>query len=122
MPRETVHHGDIWKYTPVKKEDLRPGELPRDADIRRYEGGPVSEGETIRQDPSFEISWSKESSHVQVSIDFSREQWLQIAEGLEKDPDVTKSAIYTGTWSRDDINRAIRTLRKARDQAFGEDA
>ena len=37
------------------------------------------------------------------------------------EPDVQESVVWTDTLTRDEINKAIRVLRRARDQVFGAD-
>lgn len=118
MPRERVHHGKQWAHKEVPETEnhsaytkvvqFEPAMDPADYD-------------KITEDPSLEVNWSREYGHVQVSIDFSREQWLACAKDLEDNPDIIRKAIYTDALSRKDINDMIRTLRRARDAAYGRD-
>lgn len=87
---------------------------------------------------SIEVCWGKESSHVQLHV--QRHAWkyepftseggltggtrvVHNDEGMPirniTDPEDTE--IWTDELTRDDINRMIRALRRARDQAYGRD-
>jgi hypothetical protein len=57
------------------------------------------------------VGWSKEQGHVEIGINS-----LEIATQHGS----TDSGMYA-TFDRAGINRLIRTLRKARDDAFGRD-
>ena len=81
----------------------------------------VPEGGSIDTTPKVELNWSREHEHVQISIEFSRESWISIAKELEEDPRVAAKAIYSPGLSRYEINKLIKTLRRARDAAFGAD-
>jgi hypothetical protein len=60
-----------------------------------------------------QVGWSREAEHVQVAT-VAPDSWLhdQRRQGNG----------WFVTLDRDQINSLIRTLRKARDQAFGADA
>ena len=60
------------------------------------------------------VTWSRESSNVQVATT----NWSMRTSGHPLDP---KPGWYV-TLDRASINKMIRALRKARDQAFGSDA
>ena len=79
------------------------GDDPRDGDSRRRK--PVLRRAAI-------VSWSRETGHVQIGLDA-----LAIATGHGSHD----TGMYA-TFDRHGINRLIRALRKARDQAFGADA
>lgn len=85
------------------------------------EPGEVPEGGHIDYAPGVELNWSRDQGHVQLSIEFPREQWIANAETLKDDPQVTKRAIYTDSLSRYQINKLIKLLRRARDAAYGAD-
>ena len=76
--------------------------------------------DTNLSDPtSIEVVWGKESSHVQLH--FQRHSFGVV--GGQR-TEVTNPAIdqYSDMLRRDDINKLIRALRRARDQAYGADA
>lgn len=81
----------------------------------------LEEGQHIDYTPGVELNWSRDMGHVQLSIEFPREQWIANAEELKNDPQVTKRAIFTDGLSRYQINKMIKTLRRARDAAHGAD-
>lgn len=66
----------------------------------------------------FKIGWNKEVGHVQIATVNPEAEMLSNAEG-------TEVGAREGGWyvdlDRDGINRAIRMLRRARDDAFGKD-
>jgi len=82
---------------------------------------PAPEGGSSHTTPQVELNWSREHEHVQVSIEFAREDWIAIAKELEDAPEVSRKAIFSPGLSRYQINKLIRTLRRARDAAFGVD-
>lgn len=119
MPKERVHHGKIWRHKPNVRNST--GDIVGNT-VDEYRGeSNLEDGEYLTEDPSLEINWDRDHGNVQVSIDFSREQWLACAKDFEETPDLIKKAIYTGSLSRRDINEMIKTLRRARDAAFGRD-
>lgn len=79
------------------------GDDPRDGAARRNR--PVLRRAAV-------VGWSREQGHVEIGLNA-----LDVS---------TQSGSYESgmfaTFDRDGINRLIRTLRKARDQAFGADA
>lgn len=78
--------------------------------------------EDINKDtPTLRVHWDANGGSVQVAIDFSRETWLDCVQDIEADTDLKSYAIYTGSLSRQDINKLIRVLRRARDGAHGKD-
>lgn len=68
-------------------------------------GGKIGDEET----PHAELRWGRESEQVQLSTH-------------PADDDEVESKAWFVTLNRHDINFLIRSLRKARDQAFGADA
>lgn len=71
--------------------------------------------------PSLDVEWQRDAAHVQVAIEFDRDRWATIAKELAEDKAVSHKAIYTSSLSRPEINNMIRTLRRARDAAYGGD-
>lgn len=81
----------------------------------------VPEGGHISYSPGVELHWSREYGNVQLSVEFPAEQWIVNAEQLKEDPDIKMRGIFTDGLSRREINDLIRTLRRARDAAYGKD-
>ena len=70
------------------------------------------------------IRADRDETTVQVEIGWARDRYVQIATrnfGLDADPGDSRTGWHV-TLDRAAINRTIRALRKARDQAFGVDA
>lgn len=123
MPRERIHHGTLYAYTKEYNEGLPPSDVIG----RPYRpGDPIPEGATVTEEPSLDVTWQRDSANegigwVQVSIDMPRDKWFSNIKELEADASIIGRAIYTETLSRDELNKMIRVLRRARDQAFGAD-
>lgn len=112
MPRETI----VPSKTYVFDEDgNQVDEGLSTADFTIPKGG------SLDTTPNVELHWSREHEHVQLSIEFPREAWISIAQDLKDDPSVTRKAIFSPGLSRYQINKLIKTLRRARDAAFGVD-
>lgn len=115
MPKETVHHGTKYAEIP-NGNGITIEVIPLDG-----LSSPMPPGTVITEDPSLEVAWTRDMAHVQVAIDMPRELWIQIAQDLSTDDRVSRKAIYTGVLTRQEINHTIRTLRRARDAAYGSD-
>lgn len=72
-----------------------------------------SEGQSV------EFRWSKNAGHAQIGVDLG--QWFSFHEDTDDEVSEYSSLFFTFE-SREDMNRAIRALRKMRDDAFGKDA
>lgn len=79
------------------------GDDPRDGDARRNK--PV-----LR--PAAIVGWSRETGHVEIGVNALDVSTQNGSDG---------AGMYA-TFDREGLNRLIRTLRKARDAAFGSDA
>lgn len=105
MPKEVTYSNQPDYVLMDDGSEATPGwggDDPRDGDARR--NYPVLRRAAI-------VGWSRESGHVEVGVDA-----LNIS---------TQSGVVTGmfaTFDRDGLNRLIRSLRKARDAAYGSDA
>jgi hypothetical protein len=110
MPRERIHHGALIlvdNMNQVPERIYRPDE-------------PQPVNTTIRQQPSLDVTWNREGSYVQVSIDVPSNIWLSQAEEI-KEMGMVSMGIFTDVMDRREINHMIRTLRRARDAAYGAD-
>ena len=65
-----------------------------------------------RDQPFVEISWGREAGYVQLAT----------REGGDVDESVRAREGWFASLDRQSINQMIRTLRRARDAAFGADA
>lgn len=94
MARET-----IFPSTPAQRiVEIIKGE-PRETDQTDWRHCP-------------QVLWSREQSHVQVGV---------VPEHQPEAQDDEWPALYTACLDRNQINRLIATLRRARDAAYGKD-
>lgn len=118
MPKERIKHGRHYANVPISDGrgystvECGPDGLPY---------SPVPEGTEYIEDPSLDVTWSRDNGHVQLSIEFTREQWLSNLRTLQEDEAITRRAIFTDSLARHEINHLIRILRRARDAAYGSD-
>lgn len=137
MPKET-----IWgkRYiAQVHEADERTGrwinQLKWDGDPVDKDGKPLPRpaNEHLVRSPSIEVYWARPEERpifaydevaegvVQLGLDVDRFEALEWAMRLEKDEDITSTALITEGLTRSQINHLIKILKKARDQAFGAD-
>lgn len=80
------------------------------------------------QDPIVNVNWLKSdvgAGHVQISIDVPMISIYEAADANRAavgDGVASSSLVWTPPLERDEINKMIRILRHARDQALGADA
>ena len=88
--------------------------MPKEYINNRYYGQTAlsDTGPVALDDSAIKVGWTKDREHVEVAVVSHRD----LATG-EPDADAWHSQ-----FDRAGINRLIRTLRKARDEAFGSDA
>jgi hypothetical protein len=83
----------------------------------------VPDSSVVVNEPTLHVAWQNDNpdneGHVQVYIDLDVNHLKHKIAGLSDD--VIKSAIFTPSLSRQEINRLIRVLRTARDKAYGRD-
>lgn len=117
MPREQINYPRVderIEWNPDKDGGDTPGAwLGADGVAVPANGEPI-----IITPPTLHVGWHRES-WVQLSIEGDVSYFRFAAEN----PDATgeRSTVYTEPLSRDEINKLIRSLRKARDQVFGRD-
>ena len=130
VPRERVHHGTLHQHVPEKMATVDDYPATDGYVTRIYKPGRETEshipGSYITEEPSLDVSWLRDTSGestgwVQVSIDMPRKVWFERVKELESDVNQISQAVYTETLTRDELNKMIRVLRRARDQAFGAD-
>lgn len=121
VPKERVKHGKLYAHYEQDAVGSTSDSPLTDEVSREYLPGDKSipKNAVITEDPSLDVSWNRDLGWVQVSIDFERRQWVECVESFE-DGEI-KKAVFTDTLSRQEINHMIRTLRRARDAAFGAD-
>lgn len=91
MPRETVSHGEIQTMSDMDGGNAR-----------------------VCGTPSLSVRWDRDHEYVQVQLDADPEFWKQIVK--DNCPTATSNVL-----SRKELNHLIRTLRRARDAAYGSD-
>lgn len=97
-------------------KSVKEGVMPKEKIVNRYYGqfahATDDDGKRVQvplDDSFLKIGWSKEAEHVEVAI-------LR-----ESDDDETLESRWHMQLDRAGINRLIRTLRQARDDAYGRD-
>lgn len=91
----------------MPKEIINDKNYQREVPVLSNDGS-VTNGTHIMSTCFLAVGWNKDAADVQLSVRH------------DDDPDGFESTYLT--LDRDGINRLIRSLRKARDQAFGSDA
>jgi hypothetical protein len=75
----------------------------------------------VNTDPAVHVNWhnagNDHGGHVQVSLECDRAYLASFTDVLDDD----RRNLYSPVLTRSDVNKLIRTLRKARDQAYGRD-
>lgn len=81
--------------------------------------GVVEQGIETYTDPAVHVNWhnvgNDHDGHVQVSLECDQSYLDQ------KPPGEGRRFIYSPVLTRSDVNKLIRVLRRARDQAYGRD-
>jgi hypothetical protein len=107
MPRERLH-----ALTSEQRSDEHP--LPGDDQTADQTAGRV----WYEFLPNVEAHWH-EGSHVQLSVEVDREHLKRML--AEEPDDVSTIKFFTAALERSEVNHAIKTLRRARNSAFGVD-
>lgn len=108
MPRERIKRGSL--FITEAGSSLSTAHIP---------GENMPDGGAIHEEPSLEISWSRDGQCVQVAF-VAPLAWLDAAQ-RDLAPNESHVSLYTEALSRAEINHMIRTLRRARDAAYGSD-
>lgn len=91
---------------------------------------PLPPGTELTRHPNVEVVWSRQEEYANRPAAEDPEGWVQIGIDLDavalKDQmrysdDVTAKTFYTDKLSRHQINELIRTLKRARNAAYGSD-
>lgn len=125
MPKERVKHGEIR----IRQQEPNTGELPGRSDESVWlstetvwiPGGPIPEGATTVEAPSLDVTWNRDGGWVQLGFYAPRLWWSDFLESYEGSPEQHSFSAWTEVLDRREINHMIRTLRRARDAAYGSD-
>ena len=124
MPKERVQRGEVFVWEPdaTGKDPVAPGMVPSGG--RPYHPGQqLPEGAILREEPSLDVTWRREDAGgwVQIGFDAPRDWWERFIASYEGSPEAHHFAAWTAVLDRREINHMIRTLRRARDAAYGND-
>jgi hypothetical protein len=147
MPKEVIQYGDPYvriyyeesdtvSYSDVSVSRDVPEDDPSPMSLVEHHapGMPKGDSYALTRKPNLEVYWSRssefselrrfdedEEGNVQIMLDLDKTEVLDLAARFETDPDMVATAAITGKLSRYQINKLIKTLRRARDAAFGTD-
>ena len=126
MPRERIQHGKLYVEdasippTPIIGNDGQPIGVEAHA-LREYRPGEeLPDGSKIEEMPSLDVQWRSDPGWVQVSIEAPAEWWKGFLAAVN-DGQQSHFAAYTETLTREEINKMIRALRRARNAVYGSD-
>lgn len=109
MPREQINYVILDQQAWTNQD----GTYPQNNNVL---GGPW-------RDPALHVSWHAEdehsTGHVQVAFEADPAYLKFGAEHPNEDRE--RSSVWSPVLTRADINKLIRTLKRARDQAYGRD-
>lgn len=134
MPRETVHWGKKYLIVEHPETEDHSGywsEYPYEGRQTDSKGVvlPFPPGTSYAQSPSVEVVWAKPEG-FNTPLGEDAEGWVNLAfrvnnNDFEHNRDLSEDTdefrIFTRSLTRRQINDTIKTLKRARDAAFGED-
>lgn len=101
------------------------GEVVKGAITRRlYESGEeLPDDGTIKlhEMPSIEVRWNAETGELQMAFVAPREWWDEFIAAYRGSPEQHEFSAWTAEIDRRQSNHLIRTVRRARNAAFGVD-
>ncbi len=110
MPKEQINYPEPF--------------VPREPSGTAGSGDPAIHGESWPE-PTVHVSWlsatGDHDGHVQVAIKAPRAYLKMLTEESDTQPFVAEPGVYSPVLDRVALNKMIRVLRKARDQAYGRD-
>jgi hypothetical protein len=122
MPRQRVKHGDLF----IIEEADRDMSYPPSDDGKTYK--PYIPGvdvlkpdQVLREEPSLDVHWNRDGEYVQIAIDAPTDWWKRFWDSHKDDKEVIAFSAFTDRLTRREINDLIKTLRRARDAAYGAD-
>lgn len=118
MPRERIHHGTFRIEVEHPGTQEYPGAIVTQ---EWHPGDPQPPGSVLYEEPSFDVTWNRDGGWVQLAFDAPRRWWDGFIKSYANSPEQTHFPAYTEVLSRREINDLIRTLRRARDAAYGSD-
>ncbi|QIG59031.1 hypothetical protein SEA_FRANSOYER_23 [Microbacterium phage Fransoyer] len=126
MPRERIQHGKLYveddtvEPTPVIDDHGQPSGVQAHA-LRVYQPGEeLPPGAKVMEMQSLDVAWRGDPGFVQISIEAPADWWDRF-ENSRKLGEQSHYGVYTAELSREEINKMIRTLRRARNAVFGSD-
>jgi hypothetical protein len=125
MPKERVQHGALFvieQEGATEATDVYGEPIGIKAHrARPYAPGEIlSAGETLEEQPSVDVTWRRDPGWVQVSVEASADWWDRFQKSRER-VEQSHFGVFSEVMSRQEINHMIRTLRRARDAAYGSD-
>jgi len=126
MPKERIKHGRIMIRDAQRSKDIGGITVPGAVLEYEHDGEtPIPETATTSVMPSLDLYWNRDYGEVQLSFVAEKRWFIDALEepmtSEQVDP-ATQISIYSESLSRSELNHFIRTLRRARDAAFGADA
>lgn len=87
-----------------------------------HNGGTLTLPDTtgVSDDVCVSVGWNR-AGWVQVNLNTPTAHLASVLSSYTND-NAGDATVYSETLSREEVNKLIRTLRKARDQAYGSDA
>lgn len=126
MPRERVQHGKLYVDDPRIEPTEVVGQSGEPVGLKAYAQREYIPGEelpteaVITEQPSLDVTWNRDGGWVQLSIEAPRDWWGRFWDSLLA-AEQSHYGVFSETLTRQEINHLIRTLRRARDAAFGAD-
>lgn len=124
MPREQIN------YPPIGFDDCSTDEPTATLTADHQQGVPVYARRGVAgraHEPTVHVGWLNSpdgAGWVQVHMEAAPEYFRFVADhpdGPSLEQGVQRTSAYSPVLNRDEINRLIRVLRRARDQAYGRD-
>lgn len=129
MPKETIKSGPIYAFREIDEREAELLGVPAGRVGRRFDpiNGPTDE--TLIAEPNLTVSWQKfetgitpDGGWVQVGLEIDTTALIERVDEIRKHEDQPVNvSFYPEALSRGELNKMIRILRRARDQAFGSD-
>lgn len=126
MPKEKINHAAAYLQQIDPLADMPEGTVLV-GEVSNIEWNPLAGAESpgawvpdapITRDAELAVGWLKDS-WIQLSIEGEPSYFRMAAESI--DGEDGRTSVYTPPLSRDEVNKLIRSLRRARDQVFGRD-
>lgn len=119
MPRERIQHGKLLVEPSVIEAESAP--LPAGHVVREFDPDkPLAADEVIREQQSVDLAWNRDAGWVQLVIEAPADWWQRVHSDASWEGSDVRS-VASEPLTRQQINHLIRTLRRARDAAFGAD-